>query len=414
MPNSSTEKAASGFSFGFNDGTLALMGTAVLLFASVTWTSHSANVDKTDFSLTYVGATIVHNGAGRELYDLALQRRLRESLFQHPVPLFFEHPPFEAVLLSPLASLPFQSAYLIWGYINAAIWLTVMYLSRTYLPWPRDAVAYFFLWVIFAPLWVALYQGQSSFFVLASYTIAFALLKRDEDYSAGVALGLGLVKFQFALPFALIFLLRRRRRFLAGFSTAALVLAVLSIVAVGWKGLASYTRFLITIGNNPQNISYGSGVDMPTIHGFVYAILGKHFSARQLNILVALLSLSLLGWLAMRWRGLEDRSFNLMFAAAIGASLLCGSHMFTHDFSPLILAMLLVAGQDCVFPSAGWGSAFAGTSTRSALAVFWTFPIYFLFVKWHCLFLLGPALFLFVWGAVRVSSVQKTHSVTVG
>jgi hypothetical protein len=409
MPNSST----SAFSLGFNDGTLAVVGTAVLLFSAVAWTSRSANVEKTDFSLTYVGATIVHNGQNRELYNLALQRRLRDSLFQHPVPLFFEHPPFEAVLLSPLAALPFRAAYLIWGFINAAVWLAVMILWRPSVIWPRDTVAYLFLWIIFAPLWVALYQGQSSLFVLAAYALAFALLKRGQQYAAGVALGLGLVKFQFVLPFVIIYLMRRRWRFLVGFSTAALALALVSTIGVGWNEITDYARFVVTIGNNPQNISYGSGVDMPTIHGFVYAILGKHLAATQLNILVAFLSISLLSWLAIRWPS-NDQSFNLMFAAAIAASLLCGSHMFTHDFSPLILAMLLVVVHGSVFPSAGWGPTLACTSIRLAVILFWTFPVYFLFVKWHCLYLMGPVLFLLVWGTVHATSLPNRSSRSEG
>ena len=37
-------------------------------------------------------------------------------------------------------------------------------------------------------------------------------------FAAGVALGLALLKFQFAVPFAVIFLLRRQWRFLGGFA----------------------------------------------------------------------------------------------------------------------------------------------------------------------------------------------------
>src|SRR5215469_8672949 len=91
------------FVLGLNDTTFAFLGVAVLLFSAVFWTTGGPNVEKTDFSLTYVGAKIVHDGRGRELYDLNLQKQIRNSLYQHPVPLLFEHPPFEALLLSPLA-----------------------------------------------------------------------------------------------------------------------------------------------------------------------------------------------------------------------------------------------------------------------------------------------------------------------
>ena len=107
-------------------------------------------------------ATIVHHGMGHDLYNTALQKQVRDSLFQHPVPLFFEHPPFEALLLSPLASYSFRTAYLIWGLMNATIWLGSIFALRQYLHWPGETLGYVILWLVFAPLWVALYQGQSS------------------------------------------------------------------------------------------------------------------------------------------------------------------------------------------------------------------------------------------------------------
>ena len=98
-----------------------------------------------------------------------------------------------------------------------------------------------------------------------------------------------------------------------------------------------YLRLLLAIGSNPQNESFGSAVDMPTIHGLVYATLGQRISHVELNVMVMSLSILLLGVVAWRWTRLHSRaSFDLMFAAALAASLVAGSHMFTHDFSPLI------------------------------------------------------------------------------
>jgi uncharacterized membrane protein len=37
------------------------------------------------------------------------------------------------------------------------------------------------------------------------------------------------------------------------------------------------------------------------------------------------------------------------------------------------------------------------------LTVFWTFPIYFVLVAWHCLYLICPVLLLFVYLAVRMA-----------
>jgi hypothetical protein len=189
-----------------------------------------------------------------------------------------------------------------------------------------------------------------------------------------------------------------------GFALTSVFVGLLSLVAVGWTGIVSYVRFLWTIGNNPQNLSYGSGVDMPTIHGFVYAMFGKSISQTGLTFTVGLVSLLLLIAVAMRWQSLSDdswqrgSSFDLMFAAAIAASLLAGSHMFTHDFSPLMLAMFLAAAG--LSTSGVKGHRHLRIAMKLTLVWFWFFPIYFLFVAWHCLYLMCPILLLFAYSAL--------------
>jgi Glycosyltransferase family 87 len=388
---------------GLNDGTLTFAAVTVLIFGAVFWTARSPNVEKTDFSLVYVGARIVHSGMGSSLYDSNLQKSVRDSLFSHPVPLFFEHPPFEALLLSPLAKYSFRAASLVWGIFNAAVWIGLMFVLRKFLNWPGDGLAYVFLWIFFAPLWVALYQGQSSIVVLAAYSMTFVLLRQNLEFAAGIVIGLGLFKFQFILPFVLIFLLCKKFRFVAGFAVSAAALLLISLAGIGWTGLVGYTRFLLAIGNNPQNVSFGSGVDMPTIHGLVFAVLGRSISGTGLNLVVAALSLALLGWVSWKWNSMRtDHTSEPMFAAAVGASLLCGSHMFTHDFSPLIVAMLLALGHSSVGKK-DQGVGAAAVAVRISSALFWMFPIYFLAVKWHCLYLMAPVLLLFIWGSMRIA-----------
>jgi uncharacterized membrane protein YGL010W len=98
-----------------------------------------------------------------------------------------------------------------------------------------------------------------------------------------------------------------------------------------------------------------------------------------------------------------------MFAAAVAASLLSGSHMFTHDFSPLILPMLLAAGY---FSESTTLTRIPSPliAVRTALVLFWMFPVYFVCVNWHCLYLMGPVLFLFTWGAVQTKRFPGQHS----
>src|SRR6266481_2774632 len=127
MSASSQSRSAPSMVLGMNEGGLGLLGVTILLMGFVFWSAHSPNVQKTDFSLTYVGAHIIHQGKGARLYDLNLQKQVRDSLFQHPSPLFYEHPPFEALLLSPLAAVSFQTAYTLWGVLNATLLLLLIF-----------------------------------------------------------------------------------------------------------------------------------------------------------------------------------------------------------------------------------------------------------------------------------------------
>ena len=174
-----------------------------------------------------------------------------------------------------------------------------------------------------------------------------------------------------------------------------------------------YLRFLLAIGSNPQNESFGSAVDMPTIHGLVYATLGQRISHVELNVMVLSLSILLLGVVAWRWTRPHSRaSFELMFAAALAASLVAGSHMFTHDFSPLILAMFLAAAG--FSGSAGKALVWPRFAMAISLVLFWAFPIYFVFVAWHCLFLMCPVLLLFTWAALWTAhSIERQPDETV-
>jgi hypothetical protein len=380
---------------------LNMLSAAIVLLGAVLWCSRGVQVEKTDFSLTYVGAHIVHTGNASRLYDITYQKQIRDSLFRDPNPLFYEHPPFEALLLSPLAAVPFRTAYMIWGILNAMVWLLLVFFLRRYLVWPDEELGYIALWLLFAPLGVALFQGQSSLLVLAIFSIGFVRLKKREEFSAGLALGLALFKLQFVLPFALLMLFRRKWGFLRGFACTSLFLGAVSIATVGWKGVMGYAHFLLTIGNNPQNLSFGSAVDMPTIHGFFYAIFGEILGHSALNFAVLAVSFLLLWFVAQRWNSVvSDSADTLAFAAAVPACLLASSHMFTHDFSPLLLSMFFVGANLSGFKRRGQGHRELQVALKVILILFWTFPIYFICVAWHCLYLMCPILTLFVFLAM--------------
>jgi hypothetical protein len=384
---------------GFNEGTIAEFAAAVLLCGAVVWAARGPNVEKTDFSVTYLGARIIYQGQGAKLYDLREQASLKSSLFARAEPLIYEHPPFEAFFLAPLAGLPYRRAYLIWGLVNVLIWLVLPYVLRPYALVPRDALGYLALWILFAPLGIALYQGQSSLLLLLLYALTFISLKRGHDFRAGLSLGLGLFKFQFVLPFALIFVFRRKWKLLEGFALTATLLGAVSLAAVGWQGLLSYVHLLLNIAGNPDNLSYGAVTDMASLQGFVHAILGRRVGPAIVRLMVAAVSLFLVLLIAWRWRqeNTED-FFDIMFAVALVVSLVTGFHMFLHDMSPLILALLLVCAH---FP--GRDRPGLRLALRTTLVLFWIPPLYFVLLARHRVYLEFPLLMVFAFAALRLA-----------
>ena len=386
----------------FSENIVALLAFAVLLVSVVFLADRPPINERTDFSVTYIGSRMVYQGLGPKLYDLAEQQKVKRLLLPDAEPLIYEHPPFEALFLAPLGALPYKTAYLIWGLINAAIWLMLPFILRPYAPAPRDDLGYLLLWLLFAPLGVTLFEGQSSLFLLLLYSITFIQLRGGRDLRAGAIFGLALFKFQFGIPFVLIFLLQRKWRFMKGFLATSTALGALSLVAVGGHGIISYIQLLVGIAAHPDNSSYGRAIGMATVQGFLQPLLGGVLGHAAVSLIVAGVSIFLILWTAWRWRkaGLaaDRRTFDLMFAAAIVVSLVTGFHMFTYDLSPMMLAMLLVAGH---FP--GRSQALLRLILGTTLVMFWIPPLYLALLAGHCVYLWFPVLMAFMIGTFKLA-----------
>jgi hypothetical protein len=386
------------------ESVFASIAFAVLLVSVVFLADRPPTMEQADFSITYIGSRMVYLGMGPKLYDLAEQQKLKKLLVPNAEPLIYEHPPFEAFLMAPLGALPYKTAYMIWGLSNVAIWLWLPYLLRPYAHVPRDDLKYLLLWVLFAPLGVALFEGQSSLVLLLVYSITFIQLRGGRDLRAGAIFALALFKVQFVIPFALILLLQRKWRFMKGFMATATALGALSLVAVGWSGIIAYIRLLVSVAAHPENSSLGAAIGMATVQGFVHPLLGAVLGHAAVSAIVAGVSIFLVGWTAWRWKKARSpadlRTFDLMFAAAVVVSLVTSLHMFTYDLSPLLLAMLLVAGH---FP--GRGHTLLRIVLGTTLVMFWMPPLFLLLLARHSIYLWFPVLMLFMIGTFKLAAI---------
>ncbi len=384
---------------------IALSLAAALLFAVVLLTAALDGVRRSDFAGYYTAGLIIRQGNASRLYEAGEQARIQRQLFHREDLLINPHPPFEALWFAALARLPVVKAYVLWGVINVLLWLFFQHLLRRHTPIPRNSYRYFWLCSLFVPLWIALLQGQTTVLLLVLFSLTFVHLKRARDFRAGVFLGLGLFKFPVVLPFALICFLRSKWRLMAGFAAAAALLGAVSVMVVGPAGMRSYASLLIDIVRHPDNPAYGNmraWEKMPTVKGFFATLLAGRLAAVYISVLVAAVSVSLVLLVAWRWRQ-EDRgrggnSAGLMFAAALTVSLVAAPHLYTHDLTLMLLAVLLVLG------SSPWPEESGQRMVLIAIMVILYCPlVYVLLLRWQAMYILAPLLVAFALAAINLA-----------
>ena len=385
---------------------IALCLTAALFFFFIILSALIMDPRGFDFAGYYTGGLIIHQGNASKLYDVGEQARIERQLFHRKEILINPHPPFEALWFASLARLPYLQAYILWGAINVLLWLLSQYLFWRETPIPRNFVHYCLLPLGFFPLWFNLIIGQTSLVLLFLFSTTYFCLKRGKDFGAGVLLGLGLFRFPIVLPFALICFMRGKWRMMMGFASAASLLGLLSILAVGSAGWRAYLSLLLDILQNPGNpayISLRAWKQMPNLRGLLYAVLGARWPGLQMGIL-AVASISLICLVARRWSQGEQRgnSMDLMFAAALTISLVTAPHLYIYDLTLMLLPMLLV------MTSIPWREqAVQRKSLLTVVAILSIFPVYLLLLHWHTMYLLAPVLAFFALGAINLAGKSE-------
>jgi Glycosyltransferase family 87 len=333
--------------------TLALYFSAmILLNGFLVWRSaHGIAVGLSDFASFYTAAEILHDGRGRQLYDLNLQEEVQRSVVPAAVKergaiLPFNHPAFEAVMFMPLAAFSYRTAYLIWFSVNVGLLAAVILIIRKNLLFLGQLPLY--LWaaaaLAFTPLIVTLIQGQDSIVLLFCYCMVFTALRSTAEFLAGSWLALGLFKFQLSLPLIVPFLLLKRRRIIAGYCFVGILLMLIALRTVGFSAVLDYPRYVWGLDHNAQFRSLVSSPGMPNLHGLISRLVPRSrpgMSAWLLLITSAiLLAVSTFCWHTV-YRG-DSRHLEVPFAVNLISSVLVGYHTWSHDLSVLFLALLLV------------------------------------------------------------------------
>lgn len=302
--------------------------------------SHSS-----DFTNFYCAAQMVRLGLGSSLYDLKIQMEFQSRIA--PAPVFYNHPPFEALLFVPFTYVSYRAAYMLWTITSLGLLIIAVLLieagrglTSSISQFTRvrcDVGLVTVVFLTFAPTTTCLLLGQDSMLMLVIYSMVFILLKRGSDFRAGCVLACGLFKFQLVLPFALILFLRHKWSALRGLGLVGTLLVLISVGMSGAGVLSSYPRFLFD--STYQRVRGFAPEFMPNIRGLLFVFSHGKLAGLALSVLAAACSMVVLWYAARNW---QDEQLATSFAASVLATLLSSYHLYNYDLTLLLLPIAIL------------------------------------------------------------------------
>ena len=298
---------------------------------------HRAQIENSDFVNFYVGASIVHRGDGAKLYQQDTQRAVLRSVLQRDSIQYFLHPPFEAAALAPLASLSFERAFVMWTAINVAVLALLPLVLMPCIPLVARRPYVGLIGFFFLPVLVALTLGQDSILLLFVISLAYLLMHKKMDLTAGLVLALASIKFQYLIVLIPLLLMSRKWRVVAGIGLGCAGLAAVSTYVISWRGFENYFGFVRAI-----DTLAGPGAPNPAlmvnVRGFLagtgWAMHSLTLNAVGVGVLLGLAAICALSAPVSRKNG-------LVFAVYIAVALTAAPYAHFPDATLLWLPVLL-------------------------------------------------------------------------
>jgi hypothetical protein len=276
-----------------------------------------------DFLNLYTGARLSAEGRWSEMYDPAVQLEVERRYAAVDTLQPYVRPPFHALVLSPLATIPFRPAHVVW----LTMW-TVLYGVCGWWAARRLGPDLLVLSAMSLPAAMGIAQGQDGVWMLCAVAGSYALGRSGRPGLAGAVLALGLAKFHLMVFFPLLMVAGCRWRMLAGFASAAAVLLIACVALAGPAGMASYAALITS--DHPR-LEPSRELQM-NIHAMLSAAAVPAWVAYGLIAATAVLVI---------WSGVRAPDW-IFYAAAAGGALLCLPHTYGYDTTYLLPGLWLV------------------------------------------------------------------------
>jgi hypothetical protein len=294
-----------------------------------------------DFRTFYTVGYMVRTGHGSEIHNPEKCQEFQNKLVGNVEGLLpFNHLAYEGLVYAPFSYLGYKSAYLTFlGFNLIALTCIVWVLRPLFIAlsevWSLLPIA---IVVCFLPVAMALIEGQDSLLLLFLFACSTVEMYKQNDFGAGVLIGLTLFKFQYAIPVVLLFLVWKRWTFLRGFASSGIIVLALSLWITSLSGVTTYFHSLTEVSakySSANGVLYGIHPDgMPNLRGIAYMLTGGSVTAAHLIVLVG-------SAVVMFWGALKRPSLPV----ALLAAMLVSYHQVIADSSLLVLPVgLIMAG----------------------------------------------------------------------
>ena len=301
---------------------LGLLATGFVALVLALWPSESRRdgfAGHNDFAAFYVGAKLAGSS---DLYSSEANARvLARFVGMRSKAVRYLRLPFYALLLKPLAALPYRAAYLIFQALSLAALVGAVGLLA------RGDTAVLLLACMSMPMAATLLFGQDVGLVALAYAAFYRLSQQGRGFPAGLALSLCLLKFHLFPLTALALLVRSEWPVVRGAVVGCGILLALSFTAGG----AGWSSAFWNLMWSPQ-VSPGAQ-SMPNLHG-LSSIFGWSRTAE-----VAAMAAVVGAFLLLLARHAER---NVIYCFALICGLLLSVHAYMADATLLLLAFALL------------------------------------------------------------------------
>ena len=360
-----------------------VIGVLVALLTLTVWTMllQQENNDscrrKGDFLQFYTAGVVANRGETDRLYDQPYFHQLQRSLTVDPMSSLY--PPMIALVMSPLARLPYYDAVIVWWAIQTVCFLAsgwmlyrMMTISR---PWRIVAMLAL---ATLVPVWAAVRMTHLSPLLLLILVGGIYLHRRGNRWWAGLVLSAMAIKPQFAVGLLLWMLLRRDLKTIAAMALGLLLQALVVSAAFGPSVCFTYLDAMPRLTGTARLAYRYSEILEQSFAGIANNLMWTHFDrgARVITmLLVHIAAASAAAILLFRvvcasppWQRHEvpANARQYEYASAVLFVLLFPPYLLTYDLTLLAVPLVMLWSS----PSWRTGIALYATLTVTCSALY--------------------------------------------